>query len=376
MKILKAALVIAVLAPALALAQEAAPAPAPTPAETPAPPQGPAATGPTAGPTASTSASASATGALAALEEKENQGGFSLGVELDHSVGTGTFVNPNLYSYFGATLAVTPRYVFTAGDIKLAASLALRGAWEYTLPDSENGRRFSPGDTRLGISAPALLKNDFTGISISPSIGILIPTSPEAWQAGLITNLSAGLAITRPAGRFNFALTGSGSRGFHTSSFSQVRARSGSAEQLQTFSARKSATGAPEAFVASFGTNTAWSFNVGGNVSLQANDELSFVVGYTYSRSWKYKLAPLGPDERLPNGADADLQGEAERTSTVIAANYQLTDHFGVSLSASTLQTPRSGAGGGAGYFRFPFWAIGNAADNATSINFTFSAAY
>ena len=68
--------------------------------------------------------------------------------------------------------------------------------------------------------------------------------------------------------------------------------------------------------------------------------------------------------------------GESDRTSAVVAVNYQLTDHYGVSLSASTVQAPRSGAAGGAGYFRFPFWAVNNAAENATNISFTFSASY
>jgi hypothetical protein len=369
LKNLKAAIIVVVLAPILALAKEV-----PTTNPTAAPNPKPAA--PAAAPTASTSASNSAAGALAAAEEKENQGGASLGVELDHALGTGTFVDPALYSYFGATLSVVPRYVFVAKDVKLAVSLALRGAWEYTLPDNENGRRFSPGDTRLGLSAPGLFKGGPTGISISPSIGILIPTTPESWQAGLITNLSVGLALSKNVGRFNFALTTNGSRGFHTTGASQVRSQApGAADQLNSFAARKSALGQDEAFVGFAAWNTAWAFNIGGNVSAQVTDELSFVVGYTYSRSWKYYGVPIGTDERLGVGARYG-SGESDRTSTVLAANYQLTDHYGISLSASTLQTPRSGANGEAGYFRFPFWAIGNAADNATSISFTFSASY
>src|SRR5687768_15949941 len=112
---------VVVLAPILALAKEVPPSTNPTAAPTPKP------AAPSAAPTASTSASASASGALAALEEKENQGGFTLGVELDHSLGTGTFVDARYYSYFGATLSVVPRYVFLLGDVKIAASLAVRG---------------------------------------------------------------------------------------------------------------------------------------------------------------------------------------------------------------------------------------------------------
>lgn len=356
-----------VLVPTLALAKEV-----PTTNPTAAPSPRPAA--PAAAPTASTTASASASGSLAALEEKEKQGGWSLGVELDHALGTGTFVDASLYSYFGATLSVLPRYVFLAGDVKLAVSLSLRGAWEYTLPDSENGRRFSPADTRLGISAPGLYKNGLTGITFSPSFGVLIPTTPESWQARLITNLSLGVALSRPIWKFQVAVTANGSRGFHVSGASQTPSAPAVVGQLNSFSARKSALGQDEAFVGFSAWNTAWAFNVGANVSFQATDELSFIVGYTYARSWKYYGVAIGPDETLPANARYGA-GQAERTSTVAAVNYQLTDHYGISLAGSTLQTPRSGAGGSVGRFRNPFWSD-YPADNATNISFTFSASY
>ena len=103
----------------------------------------------------------------------------------------------------------------------------------------------------------------------------------------------------------------------------------------------------------------------------------SFVVGFSYGHSWKYQGVPFGPTETVPMYAKdcggAPCLGESDRTSTVIAVNYQLTDHYGVSLSASTLQAPYDRAGGS---LRFPFWAGKNAADNATNISFTFSATY
>ena len=357
--------------PTLALAREI-PTTNPTAAPSPKPEV------PAAASTPATSASASASGALAALEHKENEGGLTIGIDLDHSVGTGTFVNPEMYSYFGATLSVVPRYVFLVRDVKLAVTLALRAAWEYTLPDNENGRRFSPDNTRLGLAAPGLYKNVPTGITFSPTIGLLIPTTPESWQAGLITRLSVGLALARPTGKFNFALTANGSRGFFKTGASQVASQApGGAGELNSFSARTSALGANEAFVGFFGWNTAWSVNLGGNVSFQATDELSFIVGYTYTRSWKYYGEAIRPDETLPKNATYG-SGQSEYTSTVVAVNYQLNDHYGISLSASNaLQAPRSpGAGGAVGHFRFPFFATDNAAENTTSINFTLSAAY
>lgn len=384
MKTLKAAFLVVALVPTFAFGDEI-PVSTPAPAATPAAPEATPATtpAPTATPSTAAAPAATASGALAALEEAEKKGGFALSADLDHSLGTGTFANPSMYASFGASLSVVPRYGFFVAGKPVSASLALRGGWEYTLPDNENGRRFSPGDTRLGFSLPGIYKNELTGIAVSPNIGFLIPTSPESWQAGLITNISAGLSLSKTVWKLSFSLTGSGSRGFHLTGASQTPAQQSSAgARIDSFQARQSTTGASEPFVSFAAFNTAWSASVGGNVALQATDELSFVVGYSYGHSWKYQGAKIGPNESIPlyarvckapDGGDMPCPGESDRTSTVVAVNYQLTDHYGVSLSASTVQAPLERASGAV---RFPFWAIGNYEDNVTNISFTFSASY
>jgi len=60
----------------------------------------------------------------------------------------------------------------------------------------------------------------------------------------------------------------------------------------------------------------------------------------------------------------------------VLGVGYDLSEHYNVSVSASTIQTPRTtGSGGAAGSFKFPFWST-TPADNNTSVNFTLSAQY
>lgn len=331
----------------------------------------------------STATSATASTSITASEAvKEAQTGLTIGADLDHWLGTGTFVNPNYYSYLAANLSITLRYAFKVRETILAASLSGRLTYEYTLPDNSNGRRFSPWDTRLGISAPGLIKNSFTGISISPSLGFVIPTTLESWNAGLITSLSAGLSVSKALGRFEFLLTGSGARAFHTNPMNAIHAQN-LAEQSQTRNSAGELTvlsRAGETLSDSAGMNTAWTASVGGNVKLRITDDLSVSVGYTYLHYWKYEVPN---DQYTPTALDsngnpvAKGNGQLDRTFGVIGADYALNDHFGVSLSASTIQVPRSpGASGQAGGIRFPFWAIDNAASNATSVNFTFSASY
>ncbi len=397
MKTLKAALLLVVMAPTLALATPRAgtlgvvesfqPIPSvaheegvttnPTAAPNPIAAQAPAASAPGAGPAATTSTSITASEAA-----KEAATGFTLSADLDHWLGTGTFVNPNYYAYLAANLSVGLRYAFKVKSQILALSGSGRVTYEYTLPDNANGRRFAPWDTRFGISAPGLIKNEFTGISISPSFGFVIPTTLESWNAGLITSLSAGLSVAKAAGRFEFLLTSGGSRAFHTNPMNAIRAQS-LAEQGKTRNAAGELTvlsRAGETLSDSAGMNTAWSVSVGGNVKLRVTDELSFSVGYTYLHYWRYQIPN---DQYTPQAVDsngntvATAQGQLDRTFGVVAADYSLNDHFGISLSASTIQVPRSpGASGQAGYIRFPFWAVNNAASNATSVNFTFSASY
>jgi hypothetical protein len=364
----------------------------PTVAPAPAPAAAPAASPTGSNPTATTTASSGAPA------EKDKQG-LSVEVDLDHWLGTGTFYNPQYYSYLAANLSVVLRYAFKVKDVKLAASLSGRLTYEYTLPDNSNGRRFAPWDTRLGISAPGLIKNDFTGIKVSPSLGLVIPTTLESWQAGLITSISAGLSASKSVYKFDFMLTASGARAFHKNPMNLVNAQqdpchspaltapeAGQKTLAQCNGTAASTAGqlsvlsrAGEPFSDSAGMNTAWTASVGGNIKFRATEELSFSLGYTYLHYWKYEL-PI--DQYTPAALDsngnpvATASGQADRTFGVISADYSLNDHYGVSLSASTIQTPKSGAAGGAGYYRFPFWAVNNGPSNATSINFTFSAAY
>ena len=193
--------------------------------------------------------------------------------------------------------------------------------------------------------------------------------------------MSLGLSVAKTAGRFDFLLTGGGSRAFHLRQMNAIVAQS-RAEQTQTRSSAGELTvlsRSGETLSDSAGMNTAWIASVGGNIKFRATDDLSFSIGYTYLHYWRYELPN---DETTPKAVDANgnpvaiANGQLDRTFGVIAADYTLNDHFGISLSASTIQTPRSGANGQSGYFRFPVWAVNNGPSNATSINFTFSASY
>lgn len=356
------------------VAQAAAPAAAATAAPAPAP--APTTVTGEAQPTVVQSGNTETSEIIHTVEEEAARSGFQIGADLDHWLGTGTFINPNYYASFTGALSVSPAYSFKVGGVNLRASALGRLIYEYTLPDNPTGRRIAPWDIRLGLSAPAVWKEKLTGIAVSPSIGLTIPTSPESWQAGLITSASAGVSLSRSVGMFDFSASVSGSHGFFTNPQNNLKAPN--QKDLQNNLVVVCRTG--ESVCNSPGMNTEWVVSTGGNVNWRITSALIFSVSYSYIHYWAYGL-PV--DQYSPQTVDSNGhpvavgQGQADRTFGVFGLGYDLSDHYNVSVSASTIQTPRTmGANGQAGSFRFPFWAFGNAADNSTTVNFTLSAQY
>lgn len=312
-------------------------------------------------------------------EEQAKQTGFQIITALDHWLGMGTFFDPKSYAYLSANLTVQPQVLFGVKGKRLAASATLRASYEYTLPDNDTGRRFSPGDIRLGLSAPALFRDKaVTGISVSPSAGLILPTSPESWNAGLITSFSLGLAATRSiaygAGGFDFRLVVGGSRGFFTGATNSIRASS----NRDSFGNLLVVCRTGEAACATAGQNTAWSANLGGQVNWRINGEVIAYVGYTFIKTWR-EAAAGSLDDQSPKGVDSNGNsvaragyGQVDRTSAFIGASYQLNEHYSLDLGMATVQTPLTATG----QVRFPFFSFGAIADNSTTAYFTLTAAY
>ncbi len=318
-------------------------------------------------------------------EDAARLSGFQIGADLDHWLGTGTFVNPDYYSSLTMALTVSPAYSFRVKGVDLRITALGRLLYEYTMPDNETGRRITPWDIRLGLSAPAVYREKVTGIAISPSIGLTIPTTLESWQAGLITSASAGVSLSRSIRWFDFAATASAAHGFYTSVENRISNPYGNQPTPTITEGGTSAntwilcrTG--ESYCGTAGMNTNWTVITGLSANFHATKALIVSVGYTYIHYWKYSLPVDGLSSQAidSNGKQvAQGTGQADRTFGFFGVGYDVSEHYNVSVSASTIQTPRTiGAGGQAGSFRFPFWAFGNAADNATSVNFTLSAQY
>lgn len=320
-------------------------------------------------------------------EAQAAQSGFQFIAEEDLYLGTGTFINPDLYASFYTFLTIVPQYLFSVGGQRLVASANFRALYEFTMPDNATGRRFSMYDSSLSLSAPALFKEKWlTGIGFSPSVGLTIPTSPESWNAGLITTLRLGLVASRSfhfndqGAGIDFRVTLNGTRSFHTQRQTGIR------NPAITGGAQRDAQGnllqvcrPADTLCAVAANNTEWTFSASAYTQVRVNGNLLIYVGYTYLRYWNYAVAD-SVDQYTSQAVTNDGQpaakpgnGQRDYTSTFVGASYQINDHYSVDLGVQTGQSPLKPDNK---TVRFPFWATTNQAANATSIYFSLTAAY
>jgi hypothetical protein len=385
----KAILLCALLVPMLALAEDA-------PAAPPAPGTPADATSSTTTPEVTGTAAADPKKAVNPLanavqartpEEQANQSGFQLISALDHYIGAGTFVDAKLYSSLSAFLTIIPQFLFGIGKQRLVASATIRGSYEYTLPDTETGRRWSIGDVRVGVSAPALFREKaLTNIAFSPSVGLTLPTSLESWNAGMITSVSLGVTASRSVGTVDFRANVAGARAFFgqtTNGLRNPNVNGMGTDRRDTNGNLLAVCRQGELYCGLSNQNLAWSLSVGGQVQWRATGSFLLYAGYTYLHSWREGVTTDPEDPFNPKALDSRGNpvagvgyGRADRSSAFVGGSYQLNEHYSLDLGINTIQTPLFIDKDGVQRVRFPFLSFGAWNDNSTSIYFTLSAAY
>lgn len=323
-------------------------------------------------------------------EEQAKQSGFQFAFGLDHYIGTGTFVNPEYYASLTAAPSVSATYLFHPGGVTMAASGRVIAYYEYTLPDTQNGRRFFPQDLRFGLSAPSIFKDKaLTGIGITPSFGLVIPASPESFTARMITSLSLGLAATRSVnagavGSFDFRLTAGLSKGIYLSPVGGI-----SAEQAKAIGSQDDrAAGISgvlcrggEAMCAAAGTNPNFAVSLGGTMNWRVGGNFVVYAGYIYGHTFKEQVAAVN-DPTLPQALDSNGNqvgrggfGNADSARTYLGVSYQLNEHYNFDIYGYTDQPPLVRVGN-TWAPRFPLGSFDNPASNNTSLVVSLGAAY
>jgi hypothetical protein len=302
--------------------------------------------------------------------------GLSINASFDSYLGQGTFYNANLYSYLASSFFLGARYQFSLFHTKFAVSGSGYIVYEYTMPDAPTGRRWNWRDLAFSLSAPAVFKETrFSGISVTPSLSFTVPITPESWAATTVTVLGAGLNFTRSIGKFDLAASVSGSKGFHRSWVGVVGAVN-DPNGIPTVVCRSS----DPVLCGDQTTNTAFGMGVSLSADFRATDNLSFSAQYVWRMGWKYPIAnagdPYNPQAVTSSGqavADTGYVRGPDLIITSIAANYQISDHWGVSLYTYTAMPPKTADDKN---FRFPFWDFLSGPMNYSQLGLSLSASF
>lgn len=380
--------VLVVTLVAIHASAQTAPAPSTTPSSstTPAPATG---TAPAATASSSTSSSSSSTqqasagSAVLTPEQLASLSGFFFSFSLDHLVGMGTFVDPQLYAHLRANvnafISYRTRIFGKAFSLGLLPFGQMGFSYEYTLPDTSNGRRLTWSDARISLSMPALFKEQNTGIVITPSFNVVVPTTIESFGAGLISRVGFGLSanknFTTPVGKLIFNLFGLGTIGLFTNPQSVVRPvdrTDASGHALVLCRPNETACGINNnnSFLALQGSiSGTWAFT----------DWLFLSVSYGLLTSWNYAATDV-VDQYTPKAVDVNGDpvvrtgmGRSNTQSASVSISFNLTDAISGSLYmwnfAPLLTADQKSV-------RFPFIDVTGLANNNTTVGLSFSAVY
>ncbi len=373
-------LVMLVAVQAMAQTAPATPPPA-TPAPATAAPTGaPAATATATSSTAP--ATASAGSAVLTPEQLAMLSGFFFSFSVDHLLGLGTFVDPQLYANLSANInafiSYRTRLLGKAFSIGFQPFGLLGFSYEYTLPDAANGRRWSWSDARVALSMPALIKEKNTGIVITPSFNIIVPTTIESWGAGLISRLGFGLSMNKnfktPIGTIIANFGGLGTIGLYTNSQSVVRPTKTDAagNYLVLCRAGETACGVNN-------NNSFLALQGSLNVTWVATDGIFLTVGYGMQTSFLYAAA-TEVDEFTPptldtNGNPVARTGmsRSDTQSASVSLSFNLTNSISGTLYLANF-APLLTADNKS--VRFPLVDVTGLANNNTAVGFSLSATY
>ncbi|MGA9523173.1 MAG: hypothetical protein WBV82_17025 [Myxococcaceae bacterium] len=376
------AVLILVAVPAVAVAQDA-PAAAPAQTAAPAAEQSTSAAAETPEPAGDgAQATASATSTVnATTEELQRRGGFLYGASLIHSVGQGTlegFVDPGnaeMLTDVGAALRMSAIYGFEVGGVRLSSTAMGNLSMEYSLPDNAAARRFSWGDIRLGLSAPGVFTEKITGISLTPSVNLIVPISLASRWQNMITSTSVGVTAFRSFGSQVVATVSvSASRGWFAGPPGPSLNRAHDIvdqQQNQLFLCRT------DDLHCVGGLQNLYSLSAIASVSYRPTEKLSLGIGFGLAKRVKPGLPT--DDEFASTKLDQNGervvagQGETDLMSGSIEASYALTENFAVSFDMSTEQSPKTNDNKS---FAFPFFAFGRQENSATSYSLSLSAQY
>jgi hypothetical protein len=267
--------------------------------------------------------------------------------ELSSYVGSGTFYSSGYRDPYVST-AVFARPTYDLGTrFKLSANARFYLEEELTTSDLPNGRRFTPYDIWLWLSAKELHKFETAKVRLGAVARVVVPISYEKRYAHMLTGLAGGLNLTRafefgtdpaPERRWNLttAVGGVFTKYFYTS---DLRGNfPGDSTGCRGFIGAGLATGSnggpsgSESDHCGGPVNTNFSVTTSGTVSL-ARGKWSLAAILLIANSFHYQV----PHD-ASSAITANDVGREDTTWGIVSLGYSFTDHLGASLGVSSYQ--------------------------------------
>jgi len=269
-------------------------------------------------------------------------------VALSNSLGLATFVaddkadNP----YFAQSVSIGPRYSLAP---RLTLGLGWSLGWEYTAPERQSGRRYSPSDVSGSISHSELWGSEPLGLKLSGSLTAIAPTSFESRANNTVTNLTASPSLIKSLGdRLRLSYT------FSFTKYLPYRQHGGDDQTLYDddgilLCADDNCRS---------GQNRNFSLRNAVGLSYQFTDKLTGLLRLGISHAWSF----------APEGGSWTNQRALDATSGSIGVSYAVNETYTVSGGVSSGQPALDSRGVRP---RFPFADFESPANGFTSFGLT-----
>lgn len=310
-------------------------------------------------------------------EQLASLGGFTYSFGLNHSVGHGTFVAPELLADVVGSLSGSVNYNFRGPfEKRYVVSAGASLSYEYTLPDNPTGRRVDWSDLRLGLQVPGLIKLPL-GITGSPSVTYTAPITLGSWWQGSAGGLSGRLGFHKS---WNEKLQTSLSLGAGTGLiFSQS---SGPTRPDDLATLRRDEAGNPVYICRQANTlcdsgwvNSAYNLNAGLGTTWGFMEGWYLSAGLSIGTSFRYAVTNER-DEFSSDVRDADGNlvtktgmGRSDRLGGSVSVSYDVTDKLSLSFNVGSGGPPLTADNK---RLRFPFFDWESAVGNSVSYSLSF----
>ena len=292
-------------------------------------------------------------------------------VDLSSYIGSGSFYSSG-YSNPYVSTAVFVRPTYDLGTkYKLSANARLYAEEEFTQPDIPNGRRFSPYDIWLWLSAKELHTFSASKIRVGGVARLVVPVSYESRYSHMLTGVAGGLSLNRvfdfgsaptPEGRWNLvtAVSSVATKYFYAS---ELRgAFPGDSNGCRAYVPAGLAAGSSGGAVASDSdrcggpVNTNFSLTSSATVSL-THGKWNLATILLIANTFRYRVAA-----NLAARLESSAIGQSDTTWGIVSVTYSFTDHLGLSVGLSSYQPALDLS---YRHLRFPFFDLsGGAAVN------------